>query len=52
MRSLIVLAHNRPEYLRQTLAALECCTGQQLYHVYLSVDGGGKRRQEVLDVCE
>ena len=41
MKTITVLAYNRPDYLRQCLEALRQCRGIGGYRVLVSIDGGG-----------
>jgi len=41
MKTITVLAYNRPDYLRQCLEALQQCRGIGAYRVLVSIDGGG-----------
>jgi hypothetical protein len=39
---LVVVAYNRPKYLKRVLESLENCVGVEMYDVYFSVDPGNK----------
>uniref|UniRef100_A0A7S4DZD4 alpha-1,3-mannosyl-glycoprotein 2-beta-N-acetylglucosaminyltransferase n=1 Tax=Lotharella globosa TaxID=91324 RepID=A0A7S4DZD4_9EUKA len=36
--ALVIVAHNRPEYLSQSLKSVLECAGSELFHIYVSLD--------------
>lgn len=43
MRTITILAYNRPHYLKECLEALAKCRGVKDYGILISVDGGGSQ---------
>jgi hypothetical protein len=48
MKSITVLAYNRPDYLRRTLAALAQCRGVDAYEIYVSVDDAANQTETLV----
>jgi hypothetical protein len=48
MKSIIVLAWSRPDYLKRTLEALSQCKGVRQYEVYVSVDHANAQQPTLL----
>lgn len=51
MKAIAVLAYNRPDYLRQTLASVAACRGIKDYDVVVSVDDGKNQKETAKVAC-